>query len=148
MSRKHKGKDFESEARTFLSSDFSTPGEITISSNQSEPVAGSSADFMLTDYIEPTGVNDEGEGNDHSLIQGQQCNSDRLQRSAALLLLTAKECYQLIQSALDFIVHQIQQMISFAVDDIDEMVTQCLTSQGTLESIPELKTYLEAMCNP
>ena len=33
------------------------------------------------------------------------------QKSAALLLLTAKERYWLTQSALNFIVHQIQQMM-------------------------------------
>ena len=75
------------------------------------------------------------------------CTSDRLHRSAALLLLNAKERHQLTQFA-SFIIHQIQQMFSFAVEDIDEMVKKYSTAQGTLENIPELEAHLEAMRNP
>ena len=46
------------------------------------------------------------------------------------LLLNAKERYQLTQSSLDFITQQIQQMISFAVDDITEIVSEYINRQG------------------
>ena len=39
-------------------------------------------------------------------------------------------------------------MMSFAVDDIGEIITEYLTSQGTSVNIPELEAQLEAMCNP
>lgn len=39
-------------------------------------------------------------------------------------------------------------MVSFAVDDIDEMVKKYLTTEGTSGSIPELETHLEALRNP
>ena len=98
--------------------------------------------------METTEVSDEGELGDPSLVKDHLGNSDRLHRSAALLLFTAKGCYQLTQSALNFIVHQIQQTMSFAVDDIGEIITEYLTSQGTSVNIPELEAQLEAMCNP
>ena len=63
--------------------------------------------------METTEVSDEGELGDPSLDEDHLSNSDRLHRSAVLLLLTAKERYQLTQSALNFIVHRIQQMMSY-----------------------------------
>ena len=97
--------------------------------------------------METVEVNDEGEIFDPSLMQNHFCTSDRLHRSAALLLLNAKEHHQLTQPVLSFIIHQIQQMFSFAVDDINEMVKKYSTAQGTLGSIPELEAHLEAMHN-
>ena len=55
--------------------------------------------------METTEVSDEDELGDPSLVEDHLSNSDRLHKSAALLLLTAKERYQLTQSALNFIVH-------------------------------------------
>ena len=62
-------------------------------------------------------------------------SSSRLERCAALFLFTAKEYYHLTQSALDFITQQIQCMMSFAVDDINEAVRNYLAEQG-LNGIP------------
>ena len=39
-------------------------------------------------------------------------------------------------------------MMSFAVDDIGEIITEYLTSQGMSVNIPELEAQLEAMRNP
>ena len=41
---------------------------------------------------------------------------------------------QLTQSSLDFITQQIQQMISFAVDDIAEVVSEYLSKQEVKQS--------------
>ena len=150
--RKHKGKYFEDEARkTLLCSGFYTPEERTVNTSLSPskgPSETTAADVLPVDYMETAEVNDEGEIVDPSLMQDCLCTSDRLHRSAALLLLDAKECHQLTQSALCFIIHQIQQMFSFAVEDIDEMVKKYSTAQGTLGNIPELEAHLEAMHSP
>ena len=128
-------------------------GETTVNSSPRDSSSGPGpvADFTPTNMeteMEKTEVSDEGELGDPSLVEDHLSNSDRLHRSAALLLLTAKECYQLTQSASNIIVHQIQQMMSFAVDDIGEIITEYLTSQGTSVNIPELEAQLEAMRNP
>ena len=68
-------------------------------------------------------------------------------RCAALFLLTTKERYQLTQPALDFITQQIQHMISFAVDDIDEAVRNYLAEQG-LRGTPFSNKQLESLCRP
>ena len=150
--RKHKGMDFEDEARkTLLCSGFCAPEERTVNTSLSPsegPSETTDADVLPVDYMETAEVNDEGEIVDPSLMQDCLCTSDRLHRSAALLLLNAKERHQLTQSALSFIIHQIQQMFSFAVEDIYEMVKKYSTALGTLGNIPELEAYLEAMRNP
>ena len=51
---------------------------------------------------------------------------NRLERSAALFLITLKERYEITQSALNFAVSQVQQMVSYAVEDIKESVEECL----------------------
>lgn len=99
--RKHNGKDFESEAReTLLSSGYFVSGETTVNSSLRDSSSGPRpvADFTLTNMeteMETTEVSDEGELGDLSLVEDHLSNSDRLHRSAALLLLTAKERYQL-----------------------------------------------------
>lgn len=45
---------------------------------------------------------------------------DKLQRSAALFLLTLKEKYKLTQTALNFAVGQVQCMVNFALEDLKE----------------------------
>ena len=108
--RKHKGKDFEDEARkTLLSSGFCTPEERTINTVNSPslnpskgPSETTAADVIPVDYMETAEVNDEGEIFDLLLMQNHFCTSDRLHRSAALLLLNAKERHQLTQSALSY----------------------------------------------
>ena len=80
------------------------------------------------------------------LLNPDSINGNKLYKSAALFLLSAKERFQLTQSALDFIIQQIKQMISFAVDDVEEKVKKHLVDQG----IPELDISgcFEDMCNP
>ena len=155
LSRKHKGKDFEDEARkSLLSSGLCIPEGRTVNTGSSSlstsdgPGEAIAADIMPFDCMETTEVDDDGEMFDLSLVQDHLSSSDRLQRSAALLLLTAKERYQLTQSALSFIVCQVQQMFSLAVDDIDEIVKKNPTAQGMWDSIPDLETHLEALRDP
>ena len=80
-------------------------------------------------------------------MQDSTESSSRLTRCAALFLLTTKEHYQLTQSALDFITQQIQHMISFAVDDIDEAVRNYLAEQG-LRGTPFSNEQLESLRSP
>lgn len=47
-------------------------------------------------------------------------NENRLERSAAFFLISLKERYEITQSALDFAVFQVQQMVAYAVKDIKE----------------------------
>ena len=63
-------------------------------------------------------------------VSSDSLNGNKLVRSAALFLLSAKERFQLTQSALDFITQQVQQMIFFAVDDLEEKVKKHLVDQG------------------
>lgn len=72
-------------------------------------------------------------------------NVNKLHRSAALFLLSAKEHFQLTQSALDFITQQLQQMISFAMDDVEEDIKKHLVEQGVELNISKC---FEAVCNP
>lgn len=72
---------------------------------------------------------------------------NKLYRSAALFLLSVKERFQLTQSALDFIIQQVKQMISFAVDDAEEKVKVYLTEQGVTE-LPDISKCFEGMNNP
>lgn len=57
-------------------------------------------------------------------------DANKLCRSAALFLLSAKERFQLTQSALDFITQQVKQMISFTIDDVEEKIKKQLVDQG------------------
>lgn len=65
-----------------------------------------------------------------------------LQRSAALFLLSLKERYQITQSALDFAVSQVRQMVGFAAEDMKESVEQHLLphlqSSGIEVDLPEI----------
>ena len=62
---------------------------------------------------------------------------NRLERCAALFLLSLKERYQITQTALDFAVGQVQQMVTFAVEDIQNAVETCLSSYYS-ESLSEM----------
>ena len=72
---------------------------------------------------------------------------DRLQRSAALFLLSAKECFHLTQSALNFVTQQVQQMVSFAIDDIEKVLKKYLNDCGVMQSTG-LDAQFEAMRDP
>ena len=56
-------------------------------------------------------------------IQGMPLQTaNRTEKSAALFLLTLKERYQITQSALDFAVGQLQQMVAYTVEDVKKLV--------------------------
>lgn len=57
-------------------------------------------------------------------------NTDRLQRSAALFLLSLKEQHQNTQGAVDFAVGQVQQMVSYAMEDIRKSVMSTLNEHS------------------
>ena len=151
LSRKHRGVDFESEGRISILSCNSC-------SHESEDVNDlNSCDVNISTTMESemmdTGITGAGDAelvsNNPDVSQTQDCTegSTRFSRFASLFLLTVKERYQLTQSALDFITKQIQQMISFAVDDIDTTIRNYLAEQG-LNKIPVLDQQLEALRNP
>lgn len=58
--------------------------------------------------------------------------TDRISQFATLFLLNAKEHYQLTQSSLNFIAQQMQQMISFTIDDIAEIVYKFIRDQNSV----------------
>ena len=74
---------------------------------------------------------------------------DRLEKSAALFLLSLKERYEITQSALDFAVLQVRQMVAYAVEDVKESVEASLFSHlqasGIQLDLPEIS---ECFCAP
>ena len=152
LSRKHRGVDFESEARlTILLCNSCSRESEEVNAELSSGDA--SAEIEMDTGAAMTSNNDascNSAENDISSVfqmQGSTNSCNRLCRFAALFLITAKERYQLTQSALDFITRQMQQMISFAVDDIDEAVRNYLAEQG-LTRTPFLNEQLENLRNP
>ena len=59
-----------------------------------------------------------------------------LQRSAVLFLLTLKENYEIIRSALNFAVGQVQQVVAFTVEDIQTSIKECLLSHAHATNVP------------
>ena len=55
-------------------------------------------------------------------VHDESYKEDNLERSAALFLLSMKERFEITQSALDFAVSQVQQMIDFAFENTRESV--------------------------
>ena len=51
----------------------------------------------------------------------------KLERLAALFLLSLKEQFEITHSALNFAVFQVQQMIEFAVEDVRVTTCSCLS---------------------
>ena len=58
---------------------------------------------------------------------------NRLERAAALFLLCFKERYQITQTALDFAMKQVQQMVGFAIEDVQQAVELQLPSINSSE---------------
>jgi len=144
LSRKHRGVNLESEARkSLLCSESENTNARTngISSEEDINMDGSHGVTEPMDFEEA--VSEENEIR-HITSEGE----DELHRSAALLLLTAKERFKLTQSAINFITGQIQHMISFAVDDIEEAVKKYLEDQGIVDEFPELNARFESLRNP
>lgn len=135
LSRKHRGVDFESEARVMaLSHSFLAQQEEPTHSDVDAPMVQEEGFSNLNETIDDPQV----------IVSG---DSSRLFRFAALFLLNAKERYQLTQSSLDFITQQIQQMIYFVVDDIAEIVTEHLSNEGVSE-ISSFTEQLDSYRNP
>ena len=61
---------------------------------------------------------------------------DCLQRSAALFLLCLKERYEVTQTAVDFAVGQVQQMVAYTVEDIQSSVKNCLIPHLQAKGLP------------
>lgn len=108
LNRKHKGVDLDSAAFVASSDDLQQSHSYESQSNQ----------LMETSH-------EEG-----SLSQCfsyvPDSRTDHLQRSAAIFLLTLKERYEITQSALNFAVGQVQQMITYAVEDMQTTIKQHL----------------------
>lgn len=66
------------------------------------------------------------------------------QKSAALFLLTLKEKYKLTQTALDFAVCQVKHMVSFALEDMKDILRQKFAS-GAL--VGKKIAMFDASCN-
>ena len=153
--RKHCGADLESEAKKSAHSSYVRPEENFPQTSQSEYSLvvedeleedicsmdlSNAVDFSSADEISDLSWVDPPPSTDVSP------NSNRLSHFAALFLLNVKERYQLIQSSLNFITQQIQQMISFTIDDIAEVIHKFCSEQGASE-IP-LTEQLESFRNP
>ena len=81
-------------------------------------------------------------------VKDYLCGSARLQRSTALFLLSAKKRFHLTQSALNFVTQQVQQMVSFAVDDNEEAVKKHLNDCGVPTQNAQLDAQFEVMRDP
>ena len=155
LNRKHRGIDVESEARkSLLSSSSGTStsenAERTDGTVDSGGVAEMDIDAGSFESSEISPENEHEFEQEDDEVRGCQLypsNDDR-ERSAALLLLTAKERYKLTQSAIDFITQQVQSIISYGVDDIQEVVQEWLENQGIAANFAELSARLEPLRNP
>lgn len=107
----------DSEHSSIDISETTTTTETLRDVNLEDSTTATAIEFVDADLIEPSDI---------SSSQHYLCASDRLQRSAALFLLSAKERFHLAQSALNYVIQQVQQMVSFAIDDIEEVVKKHL----------------------
>ena len=106
LSRKHKGVDLDNAQ---LVTDFS----LTTREEQSE-VLDERMDVSREESIAQADFTEESD------------SQSKLERSAALFLISLKERFEITQSALDFAVSQVQLMIEFAVEDVRESVKDTL----------------------
>lgn len=125
--RKHRGVDMD-EAH---SAHISFTGEEQNSSNEA---VVENMDFMITESL-----------NEEYL---PELKANRLERSAALFLISLKEWYELTQTAVDFAVSQVQQMVKYAVEDIKESVEKHLLSHleasGLQVDLPDIGEYFNS----
>ena len=105
LQRKHRGRDYDDRPTT---SSASANVEFDVGHGTAE-LAGHEPDLDTEMGTEEQEVN-------------------QLEKAAALFLLCLKERYQLTQSAIDFAIGQVQQMLSFAVDDIQNVLEAHLQS--------------------
>lgn len=112
ISRKHRGVNFEREARMAATTD----GLIRFSRGRD----GDGSTDLDDDSMELGNK----EGNELSNIAsslGCPVSNDKLYRSAALFLLSVKELFHLTQTALNFIIQRVQQIVSFVVYDTADL---------------------------
>ena len=118
--RKHRGRDYDDRPTT---SSASANVEFNVGHGAAE-LAGHEPDLDIEMGTEEQEVN-------------------QLEKAAALFLLCLKERYQLTQSAIDFAIGQVQQMLSFAVDDIQNVL------EAHLQSCPlDVSSVLEYISIP
>ena len=89
----------------------------------------------------PSEVEDNDENESIHPISG----TSNLVHSAALFLLSLKEHHQVTQSALDFAIGQVQQMVTFAVEDVRNNVEARLQlhSEANSAGIPDLSDLFQ-----
>lgn len=98
-------------------------------------------------------VNSSNPADDSATMQGGDCSdqcltdidpgsslnaSNQLQRSAALFLLNMKERYKLTQSAVNFAVDQIRQMVTLAVEEAQTTLLSSSNDNGT--NLPKIES--------
>ena len=151
--------DIENEAtKAARMEDIDQSGEYALGGNNSERGGNSESDAGIVDdsfgdstitaATELCKNNTESSNCNIFSSQDYLCDSARLQRSASLFLLSAKECFHLTQSALNFVTQQVQQMVSFVVDDIEEAVKKYLNDCGVPMQNARLDAQFEVMCDP
>ena len=150
LSQKHRGVDLQSEVRKSLLPSASGFPELQNTSNRisNEEAVSMDINDEVVEPIDFKEVTNEENEEDNMCSSVPSAEEDALQRYAALLLLTSKECYKVTQSAINYITQQVQLMFSFAVDDIEEIVNKYLEDQGILADTTELNARLESLCNP
>ena len=146
ISRRHHGVDIEREARRAATNEDTATGSAEEREDERDDNSGAitETDDNLDDGAIVSMELDE-EPSTILLNPNNLDGSDRLQRSAALFLLSAKERFHLTQSALNFITQQMQQMVSFAIDEIEETVKKHLHD---CRITMELDSQFEALRNP
>lgn len=122
--RKHKGRDFGIQGTETCANSNNSTGE----------------DAIIPDNDEQQQADLPG-----TLGMEDQCELERSRRSAGLFLLTLKERYQLTQTALNFAVGQVKQMVEFLSDDIrlavEATVEQHCASAGV--DAPDLESCFQ-----
>ena len=83
-----------------------------------------------------TPIDEESGSQDISL----QAVDRRIERSVALFLLTVRERYQITQSAVDYAVGQLHQMVTYTAEDIQRSVETRLQSlhEATGVDMPDI----------
>ena len=126
ISRRHGGSERNLPAAT-TDEHGTTSGDVSSINLDDETVAGSGLELSV---VCPTG-------------------SDRLARSAALFLITLKEKYALTQSAIDFAVGQVNEIVTYVAEDLKASVESALreVSLETGAEVPDLVGCYEE-CRP
>ena len=86
-------------------------------------------------------VNDDMDDLPNSHELSPQAGHHSLHRAAALFLLTLKEKYRLTQTAVNFSVFQVQQMVTYALEDMRNTVQQHAVRTIGAE-LPELQDII------